>query len=138
MKKIILLFSIFFLWSFPLSGVVYAGLRPLTKNEAVDALQDKTFLAHSLKEQYNYRIYYSRDGLFTLYYPTSTMTAVIVYGKWSVDDEGKYCLHRKIHKHKFADCGRIYQNGNILYLYNKGELKVTLEFIGNGNLLKNK
>ncbi|HFQ80326.1 MAG TPA: hypothetical protein ENK33_03030 [Desulfobacterales bacterium] len=133
MKKIILLFAIFFL-----PGFVHAGLRPLSRIEAVNALQNKTFQAHSLKEQYNYRIYYSGDGLFTLYYQTATMTAVIDYGKWSVDDKGTYCLQRKIHKHKFTDCGRIYQSGNTLYLYNNGELKVTLEFIGNGSRLEKK
>jgi len=139
MKKIMPFFITFFLCFSLLTTSLYAELRPLTNKETLSALQDKTFLAHSInKEQYDYRIYYAKNGEFTLYYSTYPGTAVIVSGKWSVDDKGKYCTYRKIDKHKFVDCGRIYQEGaNTLYQYNtEGKLEVTFKFIGNGNQLK--
>lgn len=138
MKRIIPFIISFFISSFLWSGYVYADQRPLSSQETISALQDKTFLAHSIKEEYDYRIYYAKNGTFTLYYSTYPGTAVTVSGTWSVDDKGKYCTFRKIHKHKFVECGRIYQDGgSTLYQYNtEGKLEVTFDFVGNGNHLE--
>ncbi|MBI5556526.1 MAG: hypothetical protein HY885_02705 [Deltaproteobacteria bacterium] len=139
MKKNIV--YLFFPLLFFLTTLSSAPAQPriLSAAEMTRVLSEKTFsLTYTGENKGNSLIYFSRDGKYTILFPSGNVRST---EKWQADSNGDLCL-RKVKRSKKDDqyitrCGKLSLVGeNTLFHHDDtGKHILSLQYIGNGNLL---
>jgi hypothetical protein len=140
MKQTIL-FLFFLLAPFLFSApTVSAQAGYLSTAELKKILSDRTFLVTASDDiPKSSHIFFAGDGKYTILFPPGNVRSS---DTWKIDENNNFCMRRARRSgsgtNYITHCGKVSLAGpNALTLYNeKGDPAKMLQFVGNGDLLK--